>query len=47
MKSIMRLMLLLCSKPLLAQQPVILHIINDETHQPIPGVTIHITRKDK
>jgi len=43
----MRLLLLLCSKPLLAQQPVTLHIINDETHQPIAGVTIHITPADK
>jgi len=47
MKFIMRLLLLLCSKPLLAQQPVTLHIINDETHQLIPGVTIHITPGDK
>lgn len=47
MKSFFGLLLLLASRPLVAQQRTILHIINDETHQPIPGVTIHISPLDK
>jgi outer membrane receptor for ferrienterochelin and colicins len=47
MKSFLGLLLLLCSRPLLAQQCTTIHIINDDTHQPIPGVTIHISPTDK
>lgn len=42
MKQIIGLFLLLCSEPILAQHPYTLHLIQDETRQPIPGVTISI-----
>jgi outer membrane receptor for ferrienterochelin and colicin len=43
MKLFFAFLLLLCSSSLLAQQRTTIHFIHDETHQPIPGVTIHIS----
>jgi len=47
MKPFLGLLLLLCSRPLPAQQRTTLHLINDETHRPIPGVTIRISPSNK
>lgn len=42
MKSFLGLLLLLCGRPLLAQQRSSIRFINDDTHQAITGVTILI-----
>ncbi|TDW96717.1 TonB-dependent receptor [Dinghuibacter silviterrae] len=42
MKQFLGLLLLLCSKPVLAQHHTTLHFINDDTHQSIPGVTVQV-----
>ena len=47
MKPLFGLLLLLCSRPLPAQQRITIHIINDDTHEPIAGVTIHISPVNK
>src|SRR6185312_189645 len=47
MKPFLGLLLLVCGGPLVAQQRTTLHIINDDTHQPVPGVTIHISPAKK
>jgi len=47
MKPFFGLLLLLCNRPILAQQRTTIHIINDDTHQPIAGVTIRISPVNK
>lgn len=47
MKPFLGFLLLLSSRPLLAQQRTTIHFINDDTHQSIPGVTIHISPSGK
>lgn len=47
MKPFLGLLLLVCSAPLVAQQRTTIYIINDDTHQPVAGVTIHISPINK
>lgn len=47
MKQFFGLALLIGSNPILAQYHYSLHTLHDETHQPIPGVTIRIQPGDK
>lgn len=39
--------LLICSGQLVAQPPVTLHFINDDTHRSIPGITLRLSRSER
>jgi outer membrane receptor protein involved in Fe transport len=42
MKQFIGLLLLLCSEASLAQHRMVLHFINEDSHQPLPGVSVRV-----